>query len=334
MKEDFTMKKLLGILLALTLVVSMAVCANADEPVKTGLYLATSVSGSTSATAEKDGCGYSYAHMVAVAVDANGVIVDCAIDMVQAKVTFNAAGELTLAEGTTFPTKQELGDDYGMRKASSIGKEMNEQLDGLAAYCIGKTVEELKGIALDEKGKATDADLLASITLSISSELDNIIAAVESAEDRGAQKGDKLVLVSVTEPHSCKSATDEKNGNAQADTTAAVVTMNGDVITSCYIDAIQPKVAFDKTGTITSDIEAAVVTKNALGAGYGMGGISAIGKEWNEQAAAFSAYVTGKTAADITGMTLESGKATDADLLAGCTIGITSFVELIAKAAQ
>ena len=65
-------------------------------------------------------------------------------------------------------SKQELGDDYGMRGASSIGKEWNEQADALAAYCVGKTYEEVvAGVAADEKGYPTSADVVSGCTMKV-----------------------------------------------------------------------------------------------------------------------------------------------------------------------
>ena len=42
---------------------------------------------------------------------------------------------------TTFPSKNELGDNYGMKKASSIGAEWYEQAAAMAAYVEGKTLD-------------------------------------------------------------------------------------------------------------------------------------------------------------------------------------------------
>ena len=62
---------------------------------------------------------------------------------------------------------------------------------------------------------------------------------------------------------------------------------------------------------------------------------SSIGAEWYEQAAAFGAYVTGKTLSEAGSIAVDdSGKAADTDLLATCTMGISDFLELIAKAAR
>ena len=106
------------------------------------------------------------------------------------------------------------------------------------------------------------------------------------------------------------------------------------MITSCYIDAVQANVDFDAAGVITTDLTAVPPTKNELGDNYGMGQISPIGKEWNEQVAAFCAYVTGKTLDQVAGIAVtEKGAAADADLAASVTIAIGEFQALIAKAA-
>ena len=82
-------------------------------------------------------------------------------------------------------------------------------------------------------------------------------------------------------------------------------------------------------------MEAEVATKNQLGDAYGMKKASGIGKEWNEQAAAFCEYVTGKTVEEVTGIALtEKGAPADADLAASVTVSVGDFLTLIEKAAQ
>ena len=57
--------------------------------------------------------------------------------------------------------------------------------------------------------------------------------------------------------------------------------------------------------------------------------------EWNEQAAAFCAYVTGKTADQVAGIAVDEKTApTDVDLAATVTIAVGGFQALIAKAAK
>ena len=304
-------------------------------PVKTGLAILPDISGSKDASAGEDGTAQSEILLVAVTVGDDGVIDQCVIDMVQAKIGFDASGALTTDPATTFPSKNELGDAYGMKKASSIGREWNEQLAALADYARGKRVDELKTMAVGEDGKAGDVDLAASVTLYIGSFVDGIEAAVKNAAHMGASKGDKLGLSSETSMSKSKDASAEEEGLAQAYATIAAVTFHGDTVTSCCIDAVQANVNFDTAGHITTDLTAAPKTKNELGDDYGMRKASSIGKEWNEQAAGFCAYVTGKTVAEIKGLAVdEGGKAADADLAATVTVGIGEFQTLIEKAAK
>ncbi|MCI8698847.1 MAG: hypothetical protein HFF29_07055 [Oscillospiraceae bacterium] len=304
-------------------------------PVKTGLAILPDLSGSKDASAGEDGTAQSEILLVAVTVGDDGVIDQCVIDMVQAKIGFDASGALTTDPATTFPSKNELGGAYGMKKASSIGKEWNEQLAALADYAKGKRVDELKTMAVAEDGKAGDVDLAASVTLYIGSFVDGIEAAAVNADHMGASKGDKLGLASQTSMSKSKDAADGKDGLAQAYATIAAVTFSGDTVTSCYLDAVQANVNFDASGKIATDLTAAPQTKNQLGDGYGMKQASSIGREWNEQAAAFCAYVTGKTVDEVKGLAVsEDGKAADADLAAGVTIGIGEFQALIEKASK
>ena len=307
---------------------------SSGEAVKTGLSLITSVGSSTSASAEGDGLAQADITLVAVTVGEDGVIDDCVIDAIQSKVNFDAAGQLTTDLTAPVASKNERGDDYGMRKASSIGKEWNEQAQAIADYVVGKTIDQVTGIAVTEDGKAGDADLASSVTMSIGGYLDGIQQAVANAQHLGASKGDTLVLTSTTSLTDSKSASAEEDGLAQAYATVGAITMNGDTITSMVIDAVQANVNFDTAGQITTDLTAAQPSKNQLGDDYGMRKASSIGKEWYEQAAGFAAYAIGKTPAEVSGITVtEDGKAADADLAASVTISIGAFQTLVAKAA-
>ena len=136
-------------------------------PVKTGLSFVTATTSSTGASEEGDGVAQADISLVAVTVDDNGVIDSCVIDAVQAKIGFNAKGELTGDTTAPILSKNELGTDYGMGKYSPIGKEWNEQVAALAAYVVGLTLEEVQGIAITDEGKAGDADLASSVTMGI-----------------------------------------------------------------------------------------------------------------------------------------------------------------------
>lgn len=134
--------------------------------VKTGLAVTTSIAKSKDA-GEKDGTAQADSVVVAVLVDAEGKIIDCVIDTAQSKAAFNAEGKIVTPLDTEFKTKNELGEEYGMKAASGIGKEWYEQAAAFAEYVVGKTAAEVSGIAVDEKGHATDADLTASVTIGI-----------------------------------------------------------------------------------------------------------------------------------------------------------------------
>lgn len=306
---------------------------NSGAAVKTGFYLSTDISGSKSAASDAEGVGQANLELVAVTITDEGVIDSCVIDSIQSKITFDAAGKVTSDLTAPVLSKGELGSDYGMVKASSIGKEWNEQAQALADYVEGKTLEEIRGIAVTEEGKAADADLAASVTVSIAGYLDAIEQAAANATHLGAKQGDTLMLTTSTSIAGSKDAGAEGDGTAQTYATVAAITMSGDVITSCTIDAVQADVNFDTTGAITTDLTAPVLSKNQLGDDYGMKKASSIGKEWYEQAAAFSAYVVGKTPEQVAGIAVnEKGGAADADLAASVTLSIGEFQALVAKA--
>ena len=303
------------------------------RPVKTGLSITTSLSG-TDATAEADGTAQADITIVAVTVDADGVINSCVIDAIQGKNTFSASGEITTT-ATEFLSKNELGSDYGMVAWGGAIAEWDAQAAAVAEYVVGKTVEEVQGIALTEDGKAADADLASSATMAIAGFIDPIVAAVNNATDLGAAHWDTLKLVSVTTPHDNASASADSNGVASAYATVAAVTLHQDEITSCVIDAVQANVNFDTTGKVTSDLTAPVLTKNEKGADYGMVAWGGAIAEWNEQAASFASYITGKTVSEVAGIAVDdTTKPTDTDLLSSVTIKIGDFKTLIEKAAQ
>ena len=302
-----------------------------NEEVKTGYYFATTLS-KEDATAEADGTVTADISLIAVTVTEEGVIESCAIDAIQGKVAFDAKGQLTTEAGEVL-SKNELGENYGMKAFSPIGKEWNEQAAYIAEYVVGKTVEELKTTAIDEAGMVKDADLASGATIYMGSFIWGIEAAVNNASYLGAQSGDKLVITSKTSSASSKSAGEEE-GAAQVDSNVAVMTKNGEVITSCIFDAVQAKASFGADGVVTTEA-GAVSSKNQLGENYGLKAYSPIGKEWNEQVAAFAQYVTGKTAKEVAGIALsETTAPAEADLASSVTIAIGDLMALVEKSAN
>ena len=308
----------------------------AEGALKTGLSVSVNIADSASATAEAKGAAKYDITLAAVTVDDNGVIVSCVIDSVPATVEFNAKGNIITDLTAAVQTKNELGENYGMKAWGGAVAEWDQQVAAVAKYAVGKTVEQLKNGDIDmTTGKAKDGtDLSSSATIYLAGYVYAIEAAVNNAKHMGAQAGDELVLATVNSIASSTSATAEKAGNAQLDSDIVALTTKDGKITSCYIDAVQAKIGFDTTGTITTDLTVAVQTKNELGENYGMKAWGGAKAEWNEQAAAFAAYVTGKTAEEVAGIAItETTKPADGtDLASSVTISIGGFQALIAKA--
>ena len=301
--------------------------------VKTGLSVDTSIAKSTDA-GEENGLAQADSTIVAVTVDEDGKIANCAIDSAQTKISFSNSGEIVTPLDKEFVGKQELGEEYGMIVASSIGKEWNEQATALSNYVIGKTVEEVKGIAVNEEGTPTESELTSSVTMHISDYIAGIEEAVVNAENLGAEADDKLGIGVMTTIDRSKDATAEEEGLAQAYSNIAAVTFNHEgVITSCIIDAVQADVNFNQEGEITTDLSISPKTKNELADEYGMKAVSGIGKEWYEQADAFAKYVVGKTVDEVKGISLdEEGTPTESELTSSVTIHVGPFIAVIEKA--
>ena len=311
------------------------VVGDGETPLKTGLAVSNKISDSVSASADKNGSAAYDITIAAVTVDENGVIRSCKVDSVPATVEFDAAGQIVSDLTAVIDTKNEKGANYGMVAYGGAVAEWDAQVAALCNFAVGKTVEELKNGAVSESGYAPEGtDLASSATIYLGGYVSVIEAAVNNAKYLGAIDGDELKLVTLNTVGSSVSATAEKVGTAQLDANIAVVTVKEGVISSCIIDAVQAKISFDAAGAITTDLTAPVATKNELGEGYGMKAWGGATYEWNEQAASFAAYVTGKTAAEVAGIAVtETTKPADGtDLAASVTIAIGDFQALIAKA--
>ncbi len=335
------MKKALALLLACICALSLAACTPKDpDPVipggdnnnpevieaKLGLGIVPLVSG-TNATDASDGAVSVEGVAAAVLLDADGKILDCKLDAVAADVKFSAEGKI-LNSGDTFPTKGEKKEDYGM---SAIGKtEWYIQVEKLEKHLIGKTANEVAGI---ESG---NADVIAAgCTIATTELTEAVVKACNNATVTGAAKGDALALSIVTSAADSKDATPKADGPCSVVSTYAAVAAKDGKVTAAAIDATKITVAVNVGGAITTDIDALELKSICeMGKEYGMSAVTG-GKEWNEQAAAFCTYIQGKTASDITGMTLQGGKSTDEALLnAGCTIIVSDFVAAAGKAAE
>ena len=327
------MKKVLALVMVLALALSFTACGGSAKKVKTGIAIVSSLSG-TNASADETGLAQVDSTVAAVTVDEDGKIVSCKIDVAQNKVPVNADGSFDTS--LTFKSKQELGTDYGMTPASPIGKEWNEQADAFAAYVVGKTAAEVEAIGVTGEHNAPDvADLAASCTMNVVDIKAAIVEACNNAQDLGATAEDTLGLGLSTEMSSSKLPADNEGaGLVQTDTTYAAVTYDKDgKITSTLLNCTQAKFDTTTEGAVTPKSET-LVPKMEQGDDYGMRAASPIGKEWNEQATAFAGYLTGKTAAEVSGIGVvgEHSAPDVADLAASCTMNVVAFIDAVGRA--
>jgi len=160
--------------------------ASVSGSYKTGQGISTSISSSKSATADAAGLGQADSYIAVVTVDDSGKIVACTLDSAQTKVNFDAKGAITTDLTVAPQTKDEKKETYGMGKQSPIGKEWYQQADAFAKWCIGKTLDEVKGLktkAGSEAGSvvADDPELTSSVTIDVTGFLASIEKAVNNA---------------------------------------------------------------------------------------------------------------------------------------------------------
>ncbi|MBR3953072.1 MAG: hypothetical protein IKJ82_05625 [Oscillospiraceae bacterium] len=122
-----------------------------------GLAVETSVGSSKAATADAAGLAALYTNFTGVAYDAEGKVLACLLDVIQVKISFDAAGVCTQPEDLR--TKKELKGDYGMLPASAIGVEWMDQATAFEAAVVGMTAEEVAAIeTVESNGHQVPAD--------------------------------------------------------------------------------------------------------------------------------------------------------------------------------
>lgn len=352
------MKKILSLVLTSVLALSvLAGCAKTETPAETpaetpvetpaetpaeepaeegaiakmGLGIKTSIGKSKDLT---DGAATGQVDSVIVAAgfDADGKIVSITIDTAQDKVGFDGEMKLTSDTAVEGKSKLELGAEYGMKGASKIGKEWNEQIEAFGAWMIGKTVDEVKALELVDD-VTTNEELTSTVTIKLSGYISALEEAYANAiEVEGAEKVGLGIVTSIAKS---KSMEGETMALAQVDSTVVATALKADgTIAGTIIDTAQTKVAFDKDGKVTSDKAAEVKSKVELGADYGMVGASGIKKEWFEQAKSLADYMVGKKVADVTGMELAENVPTAEDLKSSVTIKVNGYLAALDKAAK
>jgi len=275
--------------------------------------------------------------IVAAGFDADGKIVSVTIDTAQDRVVFEGEMELTTDTSVAGKTKLEKGDEYGMKGAAAItGLEWFEQIGHLTEWMIGKTVAEVVAMPTYEKDPShlfvPDVEELKT-TVSIT--IEGYLAALEEAWATAVDVdgAEKVGLGVVTSLGKSKSQSEDAGAMAQVDSTIVATALKADgTIAGTIIDTAQTKINFDMDGVVTNDKSATVKSKAELGEEYGMKKASGIGKEWDEQALAFAAFMTGKTVAEVTGMELAEDVPTAEDLTSSVTIKVGGYLAALEKA--
>lgn len=179
------MKKVLSLVLVAMMLLSLSAVALADTY---GLGIVTGIGSSKAAAADKDGVAQVNSTICFVVLGEDGKIKSVKFDVAQTKVAFNAKGEITSDLTAEVKSKVELGDDYGMRKASKLEKgEWFEQAAAFEAYCVGKTPEEVLGMKTkvkdDNHQNVPDVeDVATTVTIDVGEMLKALDKAVKNAK--------------------------------------------------------------------------------------------------------------------------------------------------------
>lgn len=315
----------LAFLASAALIFGAAMIKPAEGSVK-GQYKLGMGTAVTLNSSEEDGAGAAVT-TVAVITDGNGKIVDCVVDCSDFKYSFEDAKAQTVKE---YPTKNELGDDYGMVAYAGAKYEWYQQAENFANFVIGKDAKDATFLALGADGKAADADLISGCTIAIG---DFKKALVKAMGDTLATsfKSDETPVLSLA--MTTKDTFSEAGEGYPADKVTdicAVASYEGKVLAS-VTDVAETNFVYGQDGALaTSDYSG---TKREKLDSYGMVAYAGAKYEWYEQADNFCEYIEGMTAEEIAAIDMnDSGKAEDADLTAGCTIAVGDLVKIAEKA--
>ena len=129
------------------------------DTVKLGVEVAEMPQG-LAGTDDKDAQVQAKITLAVVTMDENARVTSAIGDMTEPELTVSADGTVSAPREPVY-TKNELGDRYGMRGASSIDKEWYEHSEGFCDALKGKTRTEIAGLS------GGDADLKALCTIDI-----------------------------------------------------------------------------------------------------------------------------------------------------------------------
>ena len=114
-------------------------------------------------------------------------------------------------------------------------------------------------------------------------------------------------------------------------TVAAAVLLDADgKLAGVTLDELELSVSADGTGKVTTPTDTR--TKRQKGKDYPLAEVSGLKKGWAEQADAFGDWLEGKTPDEVKKLKTDAdGKATEADLLSGCTIAVDRYRDAVVR---
>ena len=185
------MKKFTALLTAVMLSLCMTACSsntdnntnpdNIDSAAyRIGIGSYTTTDSSYSSVEGENGTGVVSTTYATVVFDSNDIIKKVYIDQVESKVYFDAKGQIvTNGADTNIRTKRELGDEYGMKNASPIGKEWYEQVNSIESWLVGKNIKNIANGVMNNNmyGNGASSD---SVTDGVSGVVDGIADGAEN----------------------------------------------------------------------------------------------------------------------------------------------------------
>ena len=299
-----TMKKLISLLVILTIVSTAFVACNNkkdDTPAQNDYSLAIGVVVTENAAKAK-----VTETVATIITDTDGKIVLCRLDCIDYTVSYTDEGALKTIAPTS---KVTLGDTYTMNAGSWAA-----QGAALENHVKGKTQAEVTAIALDG-GKATDAELKASCSIDITDLLKAIDNAFKSAHKITFKATAKDLKAGLSIVSSIKDSSKDESKNAKLTASfAATVLAKGEVV-AAILDTgdVELKGITVAEESISAASVAYSGTKREQGDDYP----AMPAGTWYVQADAYAKAAVGKTAEDIATLAAEG--------VAGCTINATEY---------
>lgn len=248
--------------------------------------------------------------VASVGFDANGKIVDVMFDTIQVKhaVSENGISITSSKDANGTKSKLELGTEYGMQGVSELGLEVDAQIENFAAYCIGKTVEEIASQNFVSHYNPTGTTTIEGCSITVA----GYVAALQKAYSvkRAAVSYEGAVKAGVGIVGAAStSASYYVPGEYETDITINASLVSEGKVVASYTDCLVQVLKLEGT-TISAKtdgnkyyVNGKTTSKFDLGDAYGMASNHEGAIEWDDQGLAFDAFVVGKTATEIAAAT-------------------------------